>query len=81
MQAVKEAVTCRSTANKDFRFAGGAVGFISYDAVRYWEKLPCKAKDDLGFPDVEMGILDDGIVFRSQTETSILLLLQQEPPI
>jgi anthranilate synthase component 1 len=61
--AVKEAVSCRTTANKDFRFAGGAVGFISYDAVRYWEKLPRKAADDLGFPDVEMGIFDDGIVF------------------
>jgi len=61
--AVKEAVSCRSTANKDFRFAGGAVGFISYDAVRYWEKLPREAADDLGFPDVEMGIFDDGIVF------------------
>ena len=61
--AVKEAVSCRPTANKDFRFAGGAVGFISYDAVRYWEKLPREAADDLGFPDVEMGIFDDGIVF------------------
>jgi len=63
LEAVKEAISGRSTANKDFRFAGGAVGFISYDAVRYWEKLPCKTSDDLGFPDVEMGIFDDGIVF------------------
>jgi anthranilate synthase component 1 len=43
--------------------AGGAVGYISYDAVRYWEKLPSKATDDLGFPDVELGVFDDGIVF------------------
>jgi anthranilate synthase component I len=45
------------------RFVGGAVGYISYDAVRYWEKIPEKSSDDLGFPDLEMGIFDDGFVF------------------
>jgi anthranilate synthase component 1 len=31
--------------------------------VRYWEKLPASTREDLGFPDVEMGVFDDGIVF------------------
>ncbi len=47
----------------DFRFLGGAVGYISYDAARYWEKLPSLAADDLEFPDVEMAIFFDGIIF------------------
>jgi anthranilate synthase component I len=63
LQPIKNALSNRVTANKDFRFAGGAVGYISYDIVRYWEKLPQTTNDDLGFPDVEMGIFDDGIVF------------------
>jgi anthranilate synthase component 1 len=42
---------------------GGAVGYISYDAVRYWEKLPQRADDDLNFPDIQLGVFDDGIVF------------------
>ena len=63
LDTVKRIVQSRATANKEFRFAGGAVGYISYDTVRYWEKLPQQATDDLGFPDVEMGIFDDGIVF------------------
>ncbi len=46
-----------------FRLAGGAVGYISYDAVRYWEKIPESATDDLKFPDLEMAFFDDGIVF------------------
>lgn len=46
-----------------FRFAGGFVGYISYDAVRYWEKLPERAIDDLNFPDIEMGLFDDGVIF------------------
>jgi len=49
--------------DRKFRFLGGAVGYISYDAMRYWEKLPNIATDDLEFPDVEMGIYDDGVIF------------------
>ena len=47
----------------DFRFVGGALGYISYDAIRYIEKLPNQKPDDLKFPDIEMGIFEDGIVF------------------
>ncbi len=50
-------------AQHRYRFLGGAVGYLSYDAVRYWERIPQRAADDLGFPDLEMGIYDDGIVF------------------
>ncbi len=63
LEAVKRAVAGRSTANKEFRFAGGAVGYVSFDAVRYWERLPEKTRDDLQFPDVEVGVFDDGVVF------------------
>jgi anthranilate synthase component 1 len=49
--------------NKEFRLVGGAVGYISYDTIRYWEKLPQKAVDNLNFPDAQLGIFDDGIVF------------------
>ena len=52
-----------AASNSEFRFVGGAVGYISYDAVRYWEKLPRKSQSDLGFPDLEMGIFDDGFIF------------------
>ena len=46
-----------------YRFIGGAVGYISYDSVRYWERLPTLAKDDLSVPDMEFGIYTDGIAF------------------
>lgn len=48
---------------KESRLVGGAVGYISYDSVRYWERLPKRAADDLKFPDLHMGVYDDGIVF------------------
>jgi anthranilate synthase component I len=50
-------------ARSPFRFVGGAVGYISYDSIRYWERLPTKARDDLSLPDMEFGIYTDGIVF------------------
>ena len=53
----------RSGSSAEFPLRGGAVGFISYDAARMWEDLPQLAQDDLGFPDVEFGIYDDGLVF------------------
>jgi len=48
---------------KEQRFVGGAVGYISYDAVRCWEKLPERALEDQNFPDIEVGVFDDGIVY------------------
>ena len=51
------------TSYRGFRFVGGLVGYVSYDAVRYIESLPSNAPDDLGLPDLEFGVFDDGIVF------------------
>jgi anthranilate synthase component 1 len=46
-----------------YRFIGGAVGYTSYDSVRYWERLPVRARDDLRMPDMEFGVYLDGIAF------------------
>jgi anthranilate synthase component 1 len=47
-----------------FRYLGGAVGYVNYDAVRLWEHLPIrKDKKATGFPLLEFGIYDDGILF------------------
>jgi anthranilate synthase component 1 len=43
--------------------AGGAVGLLSYDIVRYFEKLPDSTVDDLGVDDMAMMIADAVVVF------------------
>ena len=48
-------------------FQGGAIGFISYDYVRYFEKLPTEAADDLETPDLYVLLFDDVAVFDHQT--------------
>ena len=44
-------------------FVGGAVGFFSYDAVRYLEKLPGSPVDDLGVPEAYFAVTDTLVVF------------------
>jgi len=46
-----------------FRYIGGAVGYASYDAIRYWENLPLGNKKLEGYPYMEFGIYTDGILF------------------
>ena len=50
-------------------FWGGAVGFVGYDAVRAFERLPVKAKDDLRIPDAVFMLCDTVVVFDNLTRT------------
>jgi len=45
------------------RFFGGAVGFLSYDMVRHFERLPAQKPDELGLPDLCFALTDTVVVF------------------
>ncbi|MFA5004549.1 MAG: anthranilate synthase component I [Candidatus Omnitrophota bacterium] len=45
------------------RFSGGLVGYIGYDTVRFFEKLPDKNKDDLKLSDSLFILTDTILVF------------------
>ncbi len=52
------------TRNGPFEpYNGGLVGYASYDLARYFEKIPGSSKKDNGFPDLEMGVFEDGVVY------------------
>lgn len=44
-------------------FSGGAVGYVGYDAVRYFEKIPRTGEDDLKLPDLAFMLTDTLLVF------------------
>lgn len=44
-------------------FVGGAVGFFSYDAVRYLERLPDAPPDELDVPEAYFAVTDALVVF------------------
>ncbi len=45
------------------RFQGGAVGYLAYDVVRHFERLPQTTRDDLGLPDAVFLLTDNLLVF------------------
>jgi anthranilate synthase component 1 len=45
------------------RFLGGAVGYASYDTIRYYERLPDAPPDDRDLPDLLFSIYDSLVVF------------------
>jgi len=60
----------RVTTDK-YRFTGGAVGYVSYDAIRYWEHLPqLRKRSHNQFPLFDFGIYQDGLLHdRKNRET------------
>ncbi|PJF41166.1 MAG: anthranilate synthase component I [Chloroflexi bacterium] len=55
------------------RFVGGAVGFLSYDVVRYFECLPDTATDDLELPDAAFMLPDTLVIFDHAKHQLIVL--------
>ncbi len=48
--------------DQKYRYVGGAVGIINYDAIRLWENIPeSHSRDEL--PLMEFGVYDDGILY------------------
>lgn len=45
------------------RFYGGAVGYVGYDAVAEFEKVPLCEREGLGWPDMMFGVTDTIIIF------------------
>jgi len=55
------------------RFVGGAVGYLSYDVVRYFERLPATATDDLRVPDAAFLLADTLVIFDHARHQLIVL--------
>src|SRR5204862_8096927 len=45
------------------RFFGGAVGWLGYDVVRRFERLPARTPDELDLPEVCFALTDTAVVF------------------
>jgi anthranilate synthase component I len=55
------------------RFVGGAVGFLGYDVVRYFERLPDTAKQELDIPDAAFMLPDTLVIFDHAKHQLIVL--------
>ncbi len=55
------------------RFIGGAVGYLSYDIVRYIERLPATATEELHVPDAAFMLPDTLVIFDHAKHQLIIL--------
>ena len=55
------------------RFSGGAVGFVSYEAARHFERLPLAAAGPHGLPDAVFGIYDTVVAFDHLRHTLLVI--------
>ncbi|WP_406701047.1 anthranilate synthase component I [Singulisphaera sp. Ch08] len=55
------------------RFAGGAVGYAAYDAVRYTERLPNGPPDDRGLPDLLFAFYNRMVLFDHIRKTILVV--------
>jgi len=51
------------------RFYGGMVGYLGYDCVRFFERLPDKTADDLKLPDICLALAKNLVVFDHRHHT------------
>ncbi len=59
----------QNTPDQKYRYVGGAVGIINYDAIRLWEKIPQSHKSSEE-PLMEFGIYTDGIIYDNKQKRS-----------
>jgi len=62
-----------------FPFAGGGIGYFSYDLNRYFERLPEQATDDLHMPDLYFAFYDLFLVYDLLSEQTSLVYTGDSP--
>ncbi|MBV4533813.1 aminodeoxychorismate synthase component I [Pseudomonas sp. SWRI107] len=77
LQRLRQALTALGEAQLpdaiELPFAGGLIGYLSYDFGRRLEQLPALATDDLGLPDAQLGLYAWALVSDHQLQTSQLV--------
>jgi len=73
---ILEEYSKKYTCNAQFPFIGGLVGYISYDSIRYIEKIPDACEDDLELPDMLFGLYTDGIIIDRFANTTYYFSLK-----
>ncbi len=61
-------------------FQGGAVGYLAYETVESFERLPHTRIDDLPVPDVQLMFVDSFVVFDNNSRSLKLVALARPDP-
>ncbi|SNT53551.1 anthranilate synthase component 1 [Asanoa hainanensis] len=80
LRATVEALTGRRHDPDGPPLTGGMVGYLAYDLVRRFERLPELADDDLGVPELGMMLATDLVVLDHYAGSAILVANAILPP-
>ena len=73
LNTIKDLV--QKTNDQSYRYLGGAVGIINYDAIRLWENIP--KNHDVKEPIMQFGIYNDGILFDNKQKKSLYFYYEE----
>ncbi|MEV0395722.1 anthranilate synthase component I [Polymorphospora rubra] len=78
VRVLRETVAALAGADPDLDsslppLTGGMVGYLGYDLVRRFERLPARADDDLGVPELGMMLATDLVVLDHHEGSAILV--------
>jgi anthranilate synthase component 1 len=80
---IEEHLSARRAAGTEGlpRFFGGAVGYLGYDMVRRWERLPASKPDTLDVPDAILWVPETLVVFDNlKHRARVIALAELEGP-
>ena len=78
IEILRKLVTGYKSSLKISSFSGGAVGYISYDAVRFFEKIPDTNPDELSTPDTFFIFPEEIIIFDHKEKTIDIILYSED---
>ena len=62
-------------------FSGGALGYFSYDLARRVEQLPTRCRDDIGMPDMAIGLYDWALIVDHHRRRTWLIAAHNSGPV
>jgi len=80
LKRLKEFVSDRTTKRLEGfpDFTGGAIGYLTYDCVRFIEDLPSISEDDLAIPDLYFLLFDDVFVYDKEEKALYMVVHVKE---
>jgi anthranilate synthase component 1 len=63
LSTLQQVMNLFPSSSSGLRFLGGALGYISYDSVRYWIEQLAENPKTRDYPDMEFSLYEEGIVF------------------
>ena len=79
LEVLRRELGPRAPSTEDLPFAGGAIGYFSYDLGRRYERWPEIAEDDIGMPEMAVGVYDWAVVVDHLAERTWLVGQGRDP--